>query len=197
MKIYDATGKGHGVQVTENNELVAFAISTPLITKSSSDGKAFQSFMPETSIANGTQHNLFWFQNTSQTQAFALNLFTLGFNGGDGTGFGGTPGVGVATFEIWGLATEPTGNFVQSGFGNMNFSSSTQPSLNAKYWDGGGSGMTISDQGQKGGEIMVAKGSTPFELNGATIIGAGDSILITVKGNDVGKVNLFINGFFL
>lgn len=188
MKIQDGAGGHKWLEIDSNNRAQVRAQSELVIAvKSLDDGDAYQMFLDPMSLTPGLK-NVLYFKNTSETRAFVLNKYFIGFNGGD------TNHDRCAIIKQYINNGTPTANATQTGAGNLRTSSGNQASL-LVYQSSAGVSMTQT-AGIQAGAIIAGKGTDTFDIQGSTVIGAGDSITIAVDVEETGLFSVTIEGYF-
>lgn len=187
--IHDGTGKGTLAGVNDRNELLTSTrTKTEMSEVSVKDGKAFLMATPSLSVT-ATLGSMFYYKNTSTTDKFHINLLIGTWNGGD------TNHNRAMMAVLYKNPGAPTANNTVSAMGNANFSSAISGEGDVNYWDGVGTGMTLSSAGTAAGFLWI-KNMEIIETSGSIIIGPGQSLGVSAQGEEVGKCTFLVTGWY-
>jgi len=182
------TGKGFLAGVNAFNRLDSSCATSPRIYYESRDRKnAFGVSTPYLTVTTGGEKVLYM-KNTSSTQNMVLTDLRVNWNGGSTTWIKSLKG------SIWFASEAPTANNTTGAAGNLNRSSTKPFDIDVEYWDGVAGGMT-SAGGAAALNTIVGQGSLLFPIGGAIILGANDTILFQLTGEETGEASIQILGF--
>lgn len=189
--IRDGTGTGYKAQVDSDNRIATQAITTSRSTFiANAHGKSFIFSVNELTVTGGQESFIMWFQNNSTIENMFLQQVIFSWNGGD------TNHNRTVLLRTWVGPTEPSANNATGVFGNTNSSSSIIADATGYYWNGTGTGMTVSDFGTKTLGMYHAQGQHLIDVNGGFIFGKGRSAGSSVIAEETGKLSIAIQVWF-
>ena len=179
---------GNVVNVNSYNRLDTSCATSPRIYYESRDREnAFGVSTPYLIVTTGGEKVLY-IKNTSSTQNMVLTDLRVNWNGGTTTHILALKGA------IWFGSAAPSANNTTGAAGNLNRSSNNSFDIDVEYWDGTAGGMTSAD-GAAALNIILSQGSLLFPIGGAIILGANDTILFELTGEETGEASIQVLGF--
>lgn len=179
--IVDGSGDGFSAKVDADLRLYTRSVGqTEMSFLSQQKASAYELHPPRFSNITTTETFLVWMKNTSNTESFYIDRIRLWFNGGNTLAQRATCMIG----RFFVGTEQPSANAVTGKFGagnishNMNLASTKNPSIDFRYWDNVGSGLTLPNS-VKGEQLwcsLMSQGLNDVVFNGSLIVPPGVSI---------------------
>jgi hypothetical protein len=186
--ISDGAGTGYKAHVDSNKRLQTKAITVDEASDQAHEGELFSlctGFLPVTATGGRALH----FTYDEADHHFHIDMVTISWNGGN------TNKDRTVLFEIYGGDTAPDTNVLTGSDANMLVGSTKTVEGTLLLWNGTGDGMT----GHTSGSLVVSgiadRGTTVVHYDGALAIGAGKTLSINLKGEEIGSGSVCVIGF--
>ena len=186
--IRDGRGRGYICGVNNVRRLDTSANTMPRIYYESRDHNAAWGISTPILSITTTGGRILWLKNTSTTKNVVVTGMRISYDGGT------TNNDNVCEAQVWFGSGTPSANETAGSAGQLNRSSTETFDIDVYYWDEVGDGMTIAS-GSAGLNMMVAKGTEYFPIDGAIILGANDTFSINLKAIEAGEAAIVVRGF--
>ena len=192
--IKDGTGRGYATKVTSTNRLVTDALTQPVSSERSLEGKLFGTGTGSVTLSGSESlAPMLWLRNDDADNLFLIQKLIFGWNGGS-TNYNRT----VLSFIRY-QDSEPSANRTDAAPAIENISKSgttsavTDSKATAWKWNGSGSsGMTVGTAGYLQIPNRLAQGNTSIPIDGEIILGQNDTMTMCVTPEEAGEFNVAI-----
>lgn len=190
FRIKDGSGSGSTVKVEDKRLWTKGVASSVLANIANTTGYSFTYGVYDKVLPGTDEYLVVRMKNTDSSREFHIHRMMISYDGGS-TNYDKVirGGFYVGTYP-------PSANYISIYPSSTNFGKSLTAPSESQSWDGVGNGMTVATNGLLAFSNYFSKGLTDVPLDGTIIVPFGQSIGITVKGDEIGKFSFLLSGWF-